>query len=336
MNRLILQFLIFSCLVNFSNAQVGVKFNNLEVSDFTSSMKSPNFTYLLWDRNHDGEGIFTSASRPTFFYWDNDESKFSYLIDTRNMDFLNAKFFSTHLSQNLTMEGKMGIGTETPRSVIDIYSETSFPGIRFENYVDFTGKYWNHEMKVGQGGFSFYFGSSATKNSNASLRKGSLLIGENGVIFDNGSFIMKSNPGQQIGSTAYGVMVDISKVYNYIKLYSENFLVISPNFKVDLDGFLYARQIEVKATGNFPDYVFYDDYKLRNLEEVESFIQENQHLPEVPSAKEIEENGHNLAQMDEILLKKVEELTLYIIELKKENEKLSNRMAALEQKGKNK
>jgi hypothetical protein len=70
-----------------------------------------------------------------------------------------------------------------------------------------------------------------------------------------------------------------------------------------------------------PDYVFEKNYNLRPLAEVENYINQNKHLPEVPAAKEMEANGVNLGEMNMLLLKKVEELTLYVIELKKENEK---------------
>jgi len=66
-----------------------------------------------------------------------------------------------------------------------------------------------------------------------------------------------------------------------------------------------------------PDYVFEPDYKLMPLAEVESFTKANKHLPEVPSAAEIEQGGLDLAKMNLILLKKVEELTLHTIELEK-------------------
>lgn len=69
--------------------------------------------------------------------------------------------------------------------------------------------------------------------------------------------------------------------------------------------------------GNWADYVFADDYKLRDLDEVETFIKDNKHLPEIPSAKEVEKNGLDLVQMDAKLLQKVEELTLYVIEQNK-------------------
>ncbi|MEM6717743.1 MAG: hypothetical protein AAF611_00365 [Bacteroidota bacterium] len=72
------------------------------------------------------------------------------------------------------------------------------------------------------------------------------------------------------------------------------------------------------AAGVWADYVFDKDYDLKPLEDVEAFINTNGHLPNVPSATEIEKEGLNLGEMDAKLLEKIEELTLYVIELKKE------------------
>ncbi len=90
-------------------------------------------------------------------------------------------------------------------------------------------------------------------------------------------------------------------------------------------------EIKVFTNGSsFPDYVFDANYKLRSLEDTETYIKENHHLPEVPSAAEIAKDGMSLNGMSEILLKKVEELTLHLIEMKKENEELKKRLNALE------
>lgn len=91
-------------------------------------------------------------------------------------------------------------------------------------------------------------------------------------------------------------------------------------------------EAKVQASVAAPDYVFKSDYNLRSLEEVESFIQEHSHLPEIPSAAEFEAEGIKLGKMSFDLLKKVEELTLYMIELKKENEELKKRVNSLEKK----
>jgi hypothetical protein len=63
-----------------------------------------------------------------------------------------------------------------------------------------------------------------------------------------------------------------------------------------------------------PDYVFEDDYKLKELEDIEKYLSANKHLPEIPSAKEMKENGINVVDLEMKLLQKIEELTLYAIE----------------------
>ena len=91
------------------------------------------------------------------------------------------------------------------------------------------------------------------------------------------------------------------------------------NYRLAVEGKIGAREVVVTTTA-WADYVFEPTYDLRPLSEVEAFIKENKHLPEIPSAKEVEANGVSLGEMNVLLLKKVEELTLYLIELKKENE----------------
>jgi hypothetical protein len=87
------------------------------------------------------------------------------------------------------------------------------------------------------------------------------------------------------------------------------------------NGNLFARKVKV-TLDNFPDYVFAPNYKLPSLKETESFIQQNGHLPEVPCAAEVEQNGADLGELNKILLKKIEEMTLHLIRLEKEVEAL--------------
>ena len=68
--------------------------------------------------------------------------------------------------------------------------------------------------------------------------------------------------------------------------------------------------------------MFHSSYRLRPLSEVERYIQQHHHLPEVPSATEVKQEGLNLGDNQALLLKKVEELTLYIIEMNKENHRM--------------
>ena len=99
----------------------------------------------------------------------------------------------------------------------------------------------------------------------------------------------------------------------------------NPQAKLAVDGNILAKEIKVKTDINVPDYVFEPDYELTSLDDIEQFIQTNKHLPEIPSAKEIEQNGLDLAEMNLLLLKKVEELTLYAIEQKDELKKQYNK-----------
>ncbi len=80
---------------------------------------------------------------------------------------------------------------------------------------------------------------------------------------------------------------------------------------------------------NVADYVFADDYKLRSLAEVEQFVKENKYLPGMPKGTDLENEGMNVAEMSNLLLEKIEELTLYMIELKKENEELKSEITLL-------
>jgi hypothetical protein len=85
-----------------------------------------------------------------------------------------------------------------------------------------------------------------------------------------------------------------------------------------VNGKIAANEFEIVDDVNVPDYVFGKNYQLRPLSDLENYIRANNHLPEVPSAKEIESNGYKVAEMDNLLLKKIEELTLYTLELNKQ------------------
>ncbi|MFC3199534.1 hypothetical protein ACFOET_18100, partial [Parapedobacter deserti] len=78
-----------------------------------------------------------------------------------------------------------------------------------------------------------------------------------------------------------------------------------------------------------PDYVFEPGYELQALADVEAYVKKHKHLPEIPSAKNIERDGLNLAEMKLLLLKKIEGLTLHLIELQKADEKRKTKINQL-------
>nr|WP_320120066.1 hypothetical protein [uncultured Marinifilum sp.] len=98
----------------------------------------------------------------------------------------------------------------------------------------------------------------------------------------------------------------------------------SPDYTLDVKGVIRTRELKVDMEG--ADFVFEDDYKLRSLIEVEKFITNNKHLPDVVPAKEMQKNGINQSEMNQLLLRKIEELTPYMIELKKENAEMKKQI----------
>ncbi len=102
------------------------------------------------------------------------------------------------------------------------------------------------------------------------------------------------------------------------------------DFLVSNIGHVFAPEIRVKA-GTIPDYVFESNYKLRTLKEVEDFYKLYKHLPKVPSEKEILANNLNLGDMSTTLLKKVEELTIYLVEQNKQLEIAKKEIETLKQ-----
>jgi hypothetical protein len=97
--------------------------------------------------------------------------------------------------------------------------------------------------------------------------------------------------------------------------------ITDPKNKLSVNGTVWAKEVKVSLT-DAADWVFDTNYKLRPLAEVEKFINENKHLPELPSAEEFRQNDMNVSQMSNKLLQKIEELTLYAIEQQKELDRL--------------
>ena len=113
---------------------------------------------------------------------------------------------------------------------------------------------------------------------------------------------------------------------------------LAPAQLLDVAGSVHATSfIAGSTTLNVPDYVFAPDYKLRPLSEVRTYVEKERHLPDIPSAQEIKEQGVNLSALQMQLLKKVEELTLYAVAqektidtLKHENAQLQERLSTVE------
>ena len=103
-------------------------------------------------------------------------------------------------------------------------------------------------------------------------------------------------------------------------------------YKLAVAGSVVATSIDIVGTVPAADYVFEQNYKLKSITELEKYVKNNKHLPDIPSAKEFKEKGYSIGKLDDLLLKKIEEITLYVIEqnkrieaLEKENQLLKNK-----------
>ncbi len=104
----------------------------------------------------------------------------------------------------------------------------------------------------------------------------------------------------------------------------------TPKEKLSVNGKIRAQEVKVE-TANWPDYVFEENYELTSLPSLEKFIKANKHLPEVPSALEIQKNGLDLGKTQTLFLKKLEELTLILIEKDKQLQKQQQELNEVKQ-----
>ena len=102
------------------------------------------------------------------------------------------------------------------------------------------------------------------------------------------------------------------------------------SYRLAIDGKVICEEMRVQLYNEWPDYVFDEEYERLSLDELYEFIQSENHLPNIPSAAEIEnQGGVDLGEMQRLTIEKLEELTLYILELKESNEALSSKSEVL-------
>ena len=154
------------------------------------------------------------------------------------------------------------------------------------------------------------------------------LVTANGAMLINGDFHVNTSDFRVNSNGNVEIRKQLA-VANSIYLLQNGDVTIAGNTRIgdgfycDSHGNLKVKELHVTLT-NWPDYVFGEGYRLMPLDEVEEYIGENGHLPQMPSAAEVEADGANLGEMNRLLLQKVEELTLYIIDLQKQIDELKS------------
>jgi hypothetical protein len=221
---------------------------------------------------------------------------------------------STGIGIILKRYGRVGINTTSPEDFLQIGS-----GINKTVFGSAAGAY------LGYG--TSYLGLNASRqNSSSWSTYGDGAHNGGGVIYGNvyGDIYFATIPNT--GGSNQSGLSDATIVSNIKLRINANGIVqigtqksqSHPNSKLHVNGTIACQEIYVTATGDWADYVLKKDYKLMPLENLENYIQKNHHLPNVPSEDEMKANGGSLGELSKIQMEKIEELTLYIIELKKE------------------
>ncbi len=148
-----------------------------------------------------------------------------------------------------------------------------------------------------------------TRNSKAFIQMAGVDIKIGTFAYNNpGRFIVRTNNADRLWVDSVG----------YVTIGGKIGPTLNGPYKLAVKGKIAATDFNVVASGFWPDYVFASDYKLRSLEETEVFIKAHKHLPNIPAASIIDKEGFALGDMQKRMMEKIEELTLYLIDAKKE------------------
>src|SRR5208283_3254107 len=198
----------------------------------------------------------------------------------------------------------VGIGTTAPVATLDVVPSTLQSGIR-------TGgaEVQSYAVNNSWYGENMYYNSGAGGWIRRSSGYGTVLQ------MYSGNFYFETFPTGAAGSV--GTQLNVMMINNNGNV---GIGTTTPVHPLQVAGIIGAEEVVVSSTG--ADYVFKPDYRLSPLTEVAAYIEQNHHLPGIPSEKEVQAQGVNLGEMQTKLLAKIEELTLHMIQAERENQEL--------------
>jgi hypothetical protein len=247
---------------------------------------------------------------------------------------------------SILFNGNVGIGTTFPTRKFEVRGEGAMEKLIFR--TPSSGTWFNIDAPNGANRLDFNVGT-ATNAKMTILSNGNVGIGKLNpdvkldVVGDiKGDLIRVSDVGIILKTSASDLALVYYNNFRIVPFDLDGRVIIgvktitsgthnTNDVKLTVDGHAIFKKVIVTQT-NWSDFVFAKEYRLRPLSEVEQFINTNKHLPDVPSENEVIENGISLGDMDAILLQKIEELTLYMIELQKKNEALEQKIVNLKSK----
>lgn len=197
---------------------------------------------------------------------------------------------STYL-KNLT--NYVGIGTATPGNDLDIHRITTSSFIRAKSDESYAGMIID-KGETADNGYLIHRTAGAGTWYVGTIGNDDYTISKSYFTGGDGKFYINSTGQVGIGT-----------------------ITPATGYKLSVDGKIICEELRVDLSTGWPDYVFAEDYKLMSLPELETYIAANGHLPNIPAAEEIKESGLEVGEMQRLMMEKIEELSLYIIEQQK-------------------
>lgn len=236
----------------------------------------------------------------------------------------------SYAQNNFPPTGNVSIGTTNPQNTLEVGgSGARFTGA-FTETTDFSGLYAgiSGTPRIG------FFNGIAAQNWQIDNASGVIRFFQPGV-----TYMELSTAGLMLVNPTTGIIKANGTANSYF-MGNLGVGTANPDAKLTVNGTIHTKEVKVDANG-WPDYVFNPTYNLPDLRTVRLYIDKNHHLPDMPSAKDIDEHGVNLGEMVKVQTKKIEELTLYLLEQQQKYEQQNARIAKLEKElakvsGKNK
>ena len=292
-----------------------------------------------------GSAMPIGPQRGTWWDFTASDENGKLFIGTKAYDPSNNPYTNNLIA--ITIKGNVGIGTMNPQKKLhvngDILLSGQSPSLLFSKSENSPSsnygiKYLStNQIGNNKAGLNFFIPAINPNNSQNFL----LHISEDGNVG-----IGTGNPGARLdinyapdGDYSYATKIYLSgeftencKSIAILQNGLEKFVVWG-NGIVNVNNTLYAKAVKVRSNPmiGWPDNVFEPNYNLLPLKELEQYILKNKHLPGVPTQNEISKDGMDVYEMNAILLKKVEELTLYVIEQQKQIEQLENKIKNIKQ-----
>lgn len=190
--------------------------------------------------------------------------------------------------------------------------------------IGYNGTTYGRTLNMGGTGINFYTANEVAFGGAIFPTDTSLVLWSN----SNSNNYLVLQPSW--GNTGVGTYTPNAKFHvNGAQLIGTNTQRIATGYQLSVVGKVIAEQFTTLVYSSWPDYVFEPGYKLRPLRELHEFVTTNRHLPEIPDAATMEKTGINLGEMVNKLTQKVEELTLYLIELDKKNAEMAKEIELL-------